>query len=77
MRHVIAYKDKDSEKLFTADIEALLLKEVRGKSVIPHFAVISFDGGKHSAAEAEDTALMAISQKPNAWHQLCEWLQQT
>jgi XTP/dITP diphosphohydrolase len=76
MRQVIAYKDAQNEKVFAADIEATLLKEVRGQSVIPHFAVISFDGGKHSVAESEADGVMAVSQKANAWHQLGEWLRQ-
>lgn len=76
MRQVIAYKDKDTEKVFSADIEAILLKEARGKTNISHFAVVSFDGGKHSMAEDELTRIQAISKIDNSWHQLCEWLQQ-
>lgn len=74
MRHIIAYKDGQNEKVFAEDIEAVLLKEVRGNSIIPHFAVISFDGGKHSVAEAEADGQTAISDLPNAWHLLCSWL---
>jgi XTP/dITP diphosphohydrolase len=74
MKHIIAYKDSKTEKVFSAKIEAILLKEARGESIIPHFAVISLDGGKHSAAEAEADGTMAIASLPNAWHQFCSWL---
>jgi XTP/dITP diphosphohydrolase len=74
MHQVIAYKDEDNEKIFSTDIEASLLKQARGSSAIPHFAVISFDGGQHSVAEAETGGITAISNLPNAWHQFCEWL---
>lgn len=76
MRQIIAYKDSDNEKIFSVDIEGTLLKEARGSSEIPHFAVISFDGGKTSVAESETgSGVTAVSEKPNAWHGLCEWLQ--
>ncbi len=75
MRQIIAYKDTDVEKLFVADIDGVLLKGPRGKSVIPHFAVVSFDGGKHSVAEEEDGGKRsAVAARTNAWHELCEWL---
>lgn len=77
MRHIIVYKDRDNEKLFSVDIEGTMLKEARGSSLIPHFAVVSFDGGQHSVAEAEskDTSTTAVAQRANAWHDLCDWLQ--
>ncbi len=74
MRHIIAYKDNSQGKLFTADIEGLLLNEVRGKSVIPHFSVISLDNGQTSVAETEVNGTTAIALLPNAWHQFCEYL---
>jgi non-canonical purine NTP pyrophosphatase (RdgB/HAM1 family) len=77
MRQVIAYKDKDNEKVFVADIEGTLLKEIRGESKIAHFPIISFDGGEHSVAEDEETRVKAIAKIDNAWHQLCDWLKQT
>lgn len=74
MRHVIAYQDSQKQKVFSVDINGVLLKEVRGESIIPHFAIVSFDGGKQSVAEAEAAGETAISSLPNAWHQFCEWL---
>lgn len=75
MRQVIAYKDRENEKVFTTDIPGTILKDVRGKSEIMHFAVMSFDGGKHSVAEAEQDGITDISRRDNSWHKLCEWLQ--
>lgn len=76
LRHIIVYKDASEEKVFSVDIDGVLLAEVRGSSVIPHFALVSFDGGKRSVAEAEaaDDAA-ALVNHPNAWDQLCEWLE--
>jgi XTP/dITP diphosphohydrolase len=74
MRQVIVYKDAQRQKTFSADIRGTLMSETRGSSVIPHFTVISFDGGKHSVAEAEENGPTAITDLPNAWHQVCEWL---
>jgi XTP/dITP diphosphohydrolase len=78
MRHVIAYKDEKTEKIFSVDIEGTLLKEARGSHIIPHFSIISFDGGRHSVAEQEEaTGGTVIADLPNAWHQFCEWLKPT
>lgn len=74
MKHIIAYKDERAEKVFLAEIEGVLLPEARGESIIPHFTVISFDGGQHSVAEVENEDYTALSELPNAWHQLGEWL---
>jgi XTP/dITP diphosphohydrolase len=73
MRQIIAYRNADREKVFSVDIPAVLLKEPRGKSEIPHFAVISFDGGQHSAAEIEASGQVVIADQANAWHEFCQW----
>jgi XTP/dITP diphosphohydrolase len=74
MRHVIAYKDRQAEKIFSVEIKMKLLKEVRGTSPIDHFAIISADG-IHSVAETESNSGKTVfSDQPNAWHQLCDWL---
>jgi inosine/xanthosine triphosphate pyrophosphatase family protein len=75
MSHILAYKDSQAEKVFAVDIPAILLKEPRGRSIITHFMVISLDGGKHSAAEAEAKGGAAVAAQANAWHDLCAWLQ--
>jgi len=74
MEHVIAYKDSDNEKIFTTNIPGVLLTESRGSSIIPHFSVMSFDGGKTSVAESEKGDNVALESLPNSWKPLCEWL---
>jgi XTP/dITP diphosphohydrolase len=74
MRQIIVYQDERRKKIFAVDLEGTLLREARGSSIIPHFSIISFDGGKHSVAEAEVGGLSVISGLSNAWHQVCEWL---
>lgn len=74
MRHIIAYRDKATEKVFSVEIPATLMREARGKSRITHFKVISLDGGKHSVAEVEETTgNSAFINQTNAWHAFCEW----
>lgn len=73
MRHIIAYRDSQTEKIFSAEIACTLLKEIRGTSQIPHFALVSLDG-KRSIAEAETTSnTSAFASLPNAWHKFGEW----
>jgi XTP/dITP diphosphohydrolase len=75
MRQIIVYRDKDQEKVFSTDIPGVLLKEPRGTSIIPHFAVISFDGGKHSAAEVEASGQVVVADQATAWHEFCQWFE--
>ena len=73
MRHIIAYRDSQTEKVFSVEILASLLKEIRGTSQIPHFTLVSLDG-KRSVAEAEaEMGQSAFASLPNAWHDFCEW----
>jgi hypothetical protein len=73
MRQIIAYKDENVEKIFSRDIGGQLLSEVRGKSKIAHFSIMSFDGGKNSVAETEEKGKVALEHLPNAWQLTCEW----
>ena len=75
MRHILAYKDANKEKIFAVDIPATMLKEPRGESLITHFKVISLDDGKSSAAEAEADGSSVIASQANAWHDFCDWFQ--
>jgi XTP/dITP diphosphohydrolase len=74
MRQVVAYKNGDQEKVFVSDIAGILLEQAQGESKIAHFPIVSFDGGRHSLAQDEDTRIEALAKIDNAWHQLCEWL---
>lgn len=74
-RQILAYKDSSIKKLFSVDIEGVLLKGARGESVFPTYPIISFDGGHKSLAEADTSGLPAIAEHHTAWHELCMWLQ--
>lgn len=74
LRQVVAYQDDKVQKLFSVDIAGSLMPEVRGESKYPHFTIISFDGGQHSAAEANGNGYSAITHLHNAWHDLADWL---
>jgi len=75
LRQIVVYKDAEHEKVFIAELEGTLLKEARGQApAFPHFAVTSFDGGKHSLAESDDRGMPAVANHHSAYHQLCEWL---
>ena len=74
LRQIIAYQDDRQAKVFSLDIEGVLLTEPRGASPIPHFSITSFDGGAHSAAELWSTGSSSISERRTAWHALIAWL---
>lgn len=74
MRHIIAYRDNQTEKIFSVDIPATLLKEIRGSSQIPHFALVSLDGQRSVAEVEAETGDSAFGDLPNAWHEFCSWL---
>lgn len=74
MSHILAYKDKRTEKVFAVDIPATILKKARGNSPITHFLILSLDGGRTSIAEAEANGDSAIAAQANAWHDFCAWL---
>ncbi len=75
LRQIIVYQDATGQELFACDLEALILKESRTSTGIKHFSIISFDGGKHSAAEIVEKGESGIKHLPNSWHDLCNWLQ--
>lgn len=74
LRQIIAYQDGEQSKVFSVDIEGLLLTEPRGTSPITHFSITSFDGGNHSAAELWGSGSSSISARHTAWHDVAEWL---
>ncbi len=75
LRQIVVYQDTMRQQLFVSDLEAILLKESRSTTGIKHFSIISFDGGKHSAAELTERGESSIKHLSNSWHELCEWLQ--
>lgn len=74
LRQIVVYQDKHGQKMFSCDIPGLLLEEARGTASIPLFSVISFDGGKHSAAEQTRDGYTSIQDHKTAWDDVCEWL---
>jgi len=75
LHQVVVYKDAQHEQLFTADLEGVLLEEVRGKHpLFAHFAITSLDGGKHSLAEADTLSKPTVSELNSSYHKLCTWL---
>ena len=74
LRQIIVYQDVDGQHVFECELEALLLRESRSTTDIKHFSIISFDGGKHSAAEMSENGESAIKHLNNSWHDFCEWL---
>jgi XTP/dITP diphosphohydrolase len=77
LRQAVVYQDKGQQQLFRLDVEALLLKDIRGICEFPHASLVSFDGGKTSAAEHISQARSALgdSEHQTSWHDFCEWYQ--
>lgn len=75
LRQIVGYQDAQRSRLFTVDIEGIILPEASGTCASPHFSIISFDNGQHSAAEMVSAGKPAIKHLKNSWHDLCEWLQ--
>jgi len=75
LRQIVVYQDAKEQRVFTSDLEAIILHEARSTTGIKHFSIISFDGGKHSAAELVERGESSIRHLQNSWHDLCKWLQ--
>ncbi|SRR6266540_1464986 len=75
LRQILVYQDHEGQKLFSTDVEGLLLAEPRGHNKANLMSITSFDDGKHSVAEmhADGRSSIAASSKPTAWHDLCDW----
>lgn len=74
LRQFAVYQDARTQKTFCTDLEGTLLTEIRGKAPFPHMALVSYDGGKTSAAETFSQKGPASLQVRTSWHDLCEWL---
>lgn len=73
LRQIIAYEDAGEQQIFTADIEGVLLKEIRGTSAKANQPVFSMDGGITSIAEAFARGESAIAHRTTAWHEFAPW----
>jgi len=76
-RSILAYKDADQEKIFSVDMEGILLKEPRGASRYTNFTVTSFNNGKTSFAEDSADGYTDYTKRQSAWDELCQWLQKS
>ncbi len=74
LRQYIVFQNDDEQHLFAQDVRGIILKEIRGTSVYPHSALVSFDAGKHSDAEFQARQESAHKHLKNSWHLLGEWL---
>ncbi len=76
LRQIVMYQDTHSQELFVVDIPGLLLHEIRGDSPdmrTTHSTIISFDGGKTSAAEHHSSGESAAKHHHTAWHEFADW----
>ncbi len=73
LRQILVYQDKDMQKLFSADVEGILLPEGRGESRYPHSKITSFDNGQHSNAEYHERGESSAAHRHTVWHDFVEW----
>jgi inosine/xanthosine triphosphate pyrophosphatase family protein len=73
LRQIVVYKDVNVEKVFSFDLEGILLTDIRGKSPFPHSCITSFDGGQHSVGEFHERNEQAVRDQRHVWHDFAEW----
>ncbi|MEO8104885.1 MAG: non-canonical purine NTP pyrophosphatase [Candidatus Saccharibacteria bacterium] len=76
LRQVVVYQDATQQRVFTADINCLLLKEIRGESKYSHLTLTSVDG-THSLAQGIAAGGQPVfDDARGAWHEFSEWFDQ-
>jgi non-canonical purine NTP pyrophosphatase (RdgB/HAM1 family) len=73
LRQIVVYQDERIQKLFSCDIEGILLTESRGTSAGPQNSIVSFDGGAHSIAELHAQNQRTTTDMRNVWHDFVDW----
>jgi non-canonical purine NTP pyrophosphatase (RdgB/HAM1 family) len=73
LRQIVVYQDAAEQKLFSMDLDGILLREARGNALYNHTAIISFDGGKSSNAEYHERNQSATKDLKNVWHEFSDW----
>ena len=73
LRQIVVFQDTDVQKVFSCNIEGVLLTEPSGKSIFPHAHIVSFDGGKHSTAEFHERNESAAQHHRSVWDDVGEW----
>lgn len=76
LHQIAVYQDEKEQVVFAVDIKGEILDEIRGTSKWPHNTIVSFDGGKHSDAEAHAAGQSGAISHHSAWHELCAWLKE-
>ena len=68
--------DARMQQAFYRDVEGILLSEPLGSHEFKAMTLVSFDGGKTSAAQAISTRQSALvyAKRETTWHDLCTWL---
>jgi XTP/dITP diphosphohydrolase len=73
LRQIVVYQDAHIQKLFSVDIPAILLSDIRGKSPYAHSTIVSYDGGQTSNAEHHEQGKSAAEDLHGAWHEFVAW----
>jgi len=76
LRQIAVYQDADQQKVFTVDIEGLLLDEIRGQSKYSHNTIFSMDNGEHSDAELDMLGKTGSDHRKTVWHEVAAWIQE-
>jgi len=76
LRQYAVYQDARMQQAFYRDVEGILLSEPLGSHEFKAMTLVSFDGGKTSAAQAISTRQSALvyAKRETTWHDLCTWL---
>lgn len=77
LRQIAVYQDADQQKVFTCDIDGVMLREIRGTSKHPHNTITSFDGGHQSDAELHALGKSGANDRKTVWHEVSAWLKTT
>jgi len=77
LQQVVVFQNAAVQKVFSCDIEGVLLAEPRGKSPSPHAHIVSFDGGKHSSAEFHERNESAAQHHRSVWDDVGKWYSST
>lgn len=75
LRQIAVYQDEMEQVVFTYDLRATLLKDIRGTHKFPHLTITSFDGGKRSAAEVLAEGYSVIGDMQTVWDEVTSWLE--
>lgn len=75
LRQIAVYQDEMEQVVFTCDLPATLLKEVRGEHKFSHLTILSFGNSGKSAAESLAEGVSAIGDMHTVWNELTAWLE--